>query len=55
MDSRDFEVTLGRVTTADEELDPAEFIPRRRRFASPAWAFPAPTRLGCGLYAEVRR
>ena len=55
MDSRDFEVTQGRVTTAEVELGTAEFIPRWRRFASPAWTFSALSGLGCGLYSGIRR
>jgi len=51
LDSRDFENILRRATTAAGELDAAEFVPGRRRFASPAWTFSALS----GLYTAIRR
>ncbi len=55
LDSGDFEDILRRSTTAAGELDAAEFLPGRRRLASPAWAFSAVSGLGYGLYNALRR
>ena len=55
LDSRDFEDILRRATTAAGELDAAEFVPSRRRVASPAWAFSAVSGLGYELYTAMRR
>ncbi|MCY4136867.1 MAG: phosphotransferase, partial [Rhodobacteraceae bacterium] len=54
LDRGDFEDILRRVTTAAGELDAAEFVPGRRRLASPAWAFSALSGLGYGFYTAVR-